>query len=86
MALKKSATIAAFKRHEGDSGSTEVQIALLTDRIKHLTAHFKEHAKDFGSKRGLLILVGQRRRLLKYLGRNDEAKYKEMLERLGLRK
>jgi small subunit ribosomal protein S15 len=76
----------SFKKHANDTGSTEVQIAAITERIKHLTAHFKTHAKDFGSKRGLLILVGQRRRLLKYLARTDETKYKEVIEGLGLRK
>jgi small subunit ribosomal protein S15 len=75
-----------FKKHATDTGSTEVQIASLTGRIKELTVHFKKHAKDFGSKRGLLVMVGQRRKLLKYLARKDEAKYKEVIDSLGLRK
>ncbi len=86
MAVDKSARIDEFRKHAMDTGSVEVQIALLTDRIKNLTAHFKTHAKDFGSKRGLHVLVGQRRRFLKYLERTDEAKYKQVIERLGLRK
>jgi small subunit ribosomal protein S15 len=83
---EKSVIISDFAKHKGDTGSTEVQIALLTDRIKNLTAHFKTHAKDFGSKRGLLKMVGARRSFLRYLERTDEAKYKQLIERLGLRK
>ena len=83
---QKSAIIKNFKIHPKDTGSIEVQIALITDRIKNLTEHFKKHAKDFGSKRGLLVLVGQRRRFLRYIERTNEAKYKELVERLGLRK
>jgi small subunit ribosomal protein S15 len=88
MALKqaKSEMIANFKQTEHDTGSVAVQIALLTNRINSLTQHFKTHAKDFGSKRGLLKMVGQRRRFLSYLARHDEAQYKQLLERLGLRK
>lgn len=75
-----------FKRHDADSGSSEVQVALLTEKINNLTAHFKTHAKDFGSKRGLLVMVGRRRKLLDYLARQDFEKYKEVIQRLGLRK
>lgn len=84
--VQKSAIIKDFKQSAHDTGSIEVQIALLTARIKNLTEHFKEHKKDFGSKRGLLVLVGQRRRFLRYVERTNEAKYKELVERLGLRK
>ncbi len=86
MAQVKSAIIADFRKNDKDTGSVEVQIALLTDRIKTLTAHFKTHAKDFGSKRGLLVMVGKRRRYLSYLERSDEAKYRQLIQRLGLRK
>ncbi len=86
MAQNKSAIIADFKQHAQDTGSMEVQIALMSDRIKYLTEHLKTHAKDFSSKRGLLLLVGQRRRYLRYLEKNDETKYKELISRLGLRK
>jgi small subunit ribosomal protein S15 len=73
-------------RHEGDTGSPEVQIALLTGRINHLTEHFKVHAKDHHSRRGLLKLVGQRRRLLDYLKGKDLEKYRSMIKELGLRR
>lgn len=86
MAIQKSAIIKDFRQSAQDTGSVEVQIALITQRIKNLTEHFKTHAKDFGSKRGLLVLVGQRRRFLRYLERTNEAKYKELVQRLGLRK
>lgn len=86
MTKTKSSIIADYRIHEKDTGSVEVQIALLTDRINTLTAHFKTHAKDFGSKRGLLVLVGKRRRYLSYLESNDSAKYKALIQRLGLRK
>lgn len=82
----KSEVIAKFKKSDQDTGSIEVQIALLTDRINRLTDHFKTHAKDFGSKRGLLVLVGRRRRFLRYLEDHNEAKYKELIEQLRLRK
>jgi small subunit ribosomal protein S15 len=84
-ASDKSKIIADFAKAEGDTGSTEVQIALLTARIKYLTEHFKTHSKDHASRRGLLKLVGQRRRLLAYLQANDVAGYKALIERLGLR-
>ena len=82
----KSETINQYKRHDGDTGSPEVQIALLTDRINHLTEHFKVHKKDFHSRRGLLKLVGQRRRLLDYLKKKDLAKYRELIKSLGIRR
>ena len=83
---KKKEIIEQYKTHEGDTGSCEVQIALLTDRIIYLTEHFKTHAKDHHSRRGLLKLVGQRRRLLDYLKKNDLSKYRQLIESLNLRK
>ena len=83
---KKSELIGKFRTHEGDTGSPEVQIALLTERIGYLTEHFKTHVKDHHSRRGLLQLVGQRRRLLDYLRRRDFGRYKALIERLGLRR
>ncbi len=74
------------RRHDTDTGSPEVQVALLTNRIGYLTEHFKVHRKDHHSRRGLLKLVGQRRRLLDYLKRNDFQRYKAVIERLGIRK
>jgi small subunit ribosomal protein S15 len=71
---------------EGDTGSPEVQVALLSERIKNLTDHLQSHGKDFHSRRGLLVMVGQRRRLLDYLKRKNEGRYKELIERLGLRR
>ncbi|MBM9511704.1 30S ribosomal protein S15 [Desulfogranum marinum] len=84
-AVKKE-IIEKFKTHEGDTGSCEVQIALLTDRIKYLTDHFKTHSKDHHSRRGLLKLVGQRRSLLKYMQKKDIVKYRELIKELGIRK
>lgn len=84
--LDKSSVINEYKKHANDTGSMEVQIALLTKRIKGLADHFSKNAKDYASKRGLLIMVGQRRRYLDYLKRTDEAQYKKLLERLELRK
>jgi small subunit ribosomal protein S15 len=78
--------IEKFMRHEGDTGSPEVQIALLTNRINHLTEHFKVHTKDHHSRRGLLKLVGQRRSLLDYLKKKDLNKYRDMIKALGLRR
>lgn len=75
-----------YGRHETDTGSPEVQIALLSERISSLSGHFKLHAKDHHSRRGLLMLVGQRRRLLDYLKRGDFERYKSIIERLGIRK
>ncbi|WP_028317616.1 30S ribosomal protein S15 [Desulfobulbus elongatus] len=83
---KKKELIEKFKTHETDTGSCEVQIALLTDRILYLTEHFKTHAKDHHSRRGLLRLVGQRRNLLKYLQKKDIAKYRTLIQQLGIRK
>ena len=83
---KKTQLIQDFKQKEGDTGSPEVQIAIVTERIKYLTDHFKTHPKDHASRRGLLKLVGQRRRLLDYLKKNDVKRYASLLERLGLRK
>lgn len=82
----KSAVIAEYATHEGDTGSPEVQVALLTARINHLTEHLKTHQKDHHSRRGLLQLVGQRRRLLQYLQRNDVERYRSLIGRLGLRR
>lgn len=82
----KTKTIQDFRRHEHDSGSPEVQVALLTGRITELTGHFKTHQKDHHSRRGLLKLVGRRRRLLDYLKRTDLDRYRTTIERLGIRK
>ncbi len=82
----KAALVDKFGRTEGDTGSPEVQIALLSERILYLTEHLKTHTKDHASRRGLLKLVGQRRRLLDYLRRKDSAKYRSILEELGLRR
>ncbi len=78
--------VSQYRRHASDTGSSEVQVALLSARIDHLTEHFKTHVKDHHSRRGLLKLVGQRRRLLDYLRRRDFQSYKALIERLGLRK
>jgi len=78
--------IESYRAHETDTGSPEVQIALLSGRIEYLTNHFKSHAKDHHSRRGLLKLVGQRRRMLDYLKRSDNDRYKNVIERLGIRK
>lgn len=89
MALTKSekdAIVSEYHRHPTDTGSPEIQIALLTQRINRLTEHLKEHKHDEHSRRGLLKLVGQRRRHLNYLSRKDEQKYREIVERLGLRR
>lgn len=83
---RKSAVIEDFKTHDGDTGSPEVQIALLTERIKSLTEHFKKFSKDHNSRRGLLVLVGSRRRLLNYLKDKNVDRYKKVVEKLGLRK
>ncbi len=83
---RKQEIINEYKRHEGDTGSPEVQIALLTERITYLTDHFKTHKKDHHSRRGLLQMVGQRRRLLDYLIRQDIGRYKTIIKALGLRR
>lgn len=83
---RKVEIISNFRKHDTDTGSPEVQVALLTTRIKDLTEHFKGHKKDFHSRRGLLKLVGQRRRLLNYLKKNDVERYRSLIKSLGLRK
>ena len=82
----KFATVNDYKQSEADTGSTEVQVALLTRRINELSEHFKLHKKDHHSRRGLLMLVSQRRRLLNYLRRTGPARYQELIKRLGLRR
>lgn len=82
---KKQSILAEHRRHEGDTGSPEVQIALLTQRIALLSEHLKAHRKDFHSRRGLLKMVGKRRRLLAYLERSDPERYRRIVEKLGLR-
>ena len=83
---QKSSLINEYRVHDTDTGSPEVQIALLSNRITYLTEHFKTHAKDHHSRRGLLKLVGQRRRLLDYLKSKDSARYADLIKRLGIRK
>ncbi len=83
---QKREIIEKYKTHEKDTGSPEVQIALLSERINHLTEHFKVHAKDFHSRRGLLKLVGQRRRLLDYLKKKDLERYRGLIKELGIRR
>ena len=83
---KKQEIINANKRHDSDTGSPEVQVAILTERITYLTEHFKIHKKDHHSRRGLLKMVGQRRRLLDYLKRKDVDRYKAIIEKLGIRR
>jgi len=83
---RKTGIIGNYKTHESDTGSPEVQVALLSERINYLTEHFKVHAKDHHSRRGLLKLVGQRRRLLDYLKTKDSERYADLIRRLGIRK
>ncbi len=83
---RKAELIKKFAQNEGDTGSPEVQVAILSERIANLTEHFKGHKKDNHSRRGLLKMVSQRRRLLDYVKRNDEARYKKLIEELGLRR
>ncbi len=83
---RKQELIKEFATKEGDTGSPEVQVAILSERIKNLTEHLKEHDKDFHSRRGLLIMVGQRRRLLDYLKSKDVSRYESLITRLGLRR
>jgi len=85
-AEKKTKLIKEFAKKEGDTGSSEIQVAVLTERINNLTEHFKINKKDHHSRRGLLILVGRRRRLLDYLKRKDHASYVSLIKKLGLRK
>ena len=82
----KSNIIESFKVHPKDTGSPEVQVALLSERIGYLTEHFRVHRKDHASRRGLLVMVGKRKRLLEYLRRQDPERYKRVIERLGIRK
>lgn len=84
--MNKDEIIKEYATHEGDTGSPEVQVALLTARIKHLTEHLKVHKKDNHSRRGLFKMVGQRRALLKYLEKTDIERYRSLIERLGLRR
>lgn len=86
LAENKEEMITNFKLHDSDTGSPEVQVALLTHRISYLTEHLKQHKKDHHSRRGLLILVGRRRRLLDYVKKKDIARYRSLIERLGLRR
>ncbi len=86
VAEKKQELVHKYRRHDSDTGSPEVQVALLTERITYLTEHFKTHKKDHHSRRGLLMLVGQRRRLLDYLRTVDTNRYKVIIEQLGIRK
>lgn len=83
---QKSSIITEFKTHDQDTGSAEVQVALLTSRINQLTEHLKQHKKDHHSRRGLLMMVGHRRRLLNYLSRKDINRYRAVVNRLGLRR
>lgn len=85
-ASKKTDLIKKYRTHKDDTGSVEVQVAVLTKKISELTKHLKSHKKDFDSRRGLLLMVGKRRRLLNYLKKSDEAKYDKLIKDLGLRK
>ncbi len=84
--VQKNEIIDKYRKHDKDTGSAEVQVALLSERINHLTDHFKVHKKDHHSRRGLLKLVGQRRRLLNYLKKKDIDRYRELIQSLGLRR
>ena len=83
---QKTSLITNYRTHDADTGSPEVQIALLSNRISYLTEHFKSHAKDHHSRRGLLKLVGRRRRLLDYLKKTDNERYRSIIDKLGIRK
>jgi small subunit ribosomal protein S15 len=83
---RKQTVMTDFATHTGDTGSPEVQVAVLSERINNLTEHLKAHKKDFASRRGLLMMVGRRRRLLDYLRREEQARYRAVIERLGLRR
>ena len=83
---RKTELINEYQTKAGDTGSPEVQVAILTERIKNLTEHLQTHAKDHHSRRGLLLMVGQRRRLLEYTRRKEEARYRTLIERLGIRR
>jgi small subunit ribosomal protein S15 len=84
--IDKSAVITSYATKSGDTGSPEVQVALLTERVNHLTEHLKTHKHDHHSRRGLLLLVGRRRRLLDYLAKTDINRYRALIERLGIRR
>lgn len=86
VAENKESTIQQYQAHEGDTGSPDVQVALLTERITYLTEHLRTHKHDYHSRRGLLKLVGRRKRLLQYLQRNDVERYRALIARLGLRR
>ena len=89
MSITKERTeelVTEYGKGEGDTGSPEVQVAILTERIRNLTDHMQTHKKDMHSRRGLLVMVGQRRRLLDYLRRKDDARYRDVIQRLGLRR
>ena len=83
---RKTEVISTYKTHDGDTGSPEVQVALLSERISYLTEHFKSHAKDHHSRRGLLMLIGKRRGLLEYLKRKDPERYRALIDKLGIRR
>lgn len=83
---KRKQLVVDFATHKGDTGSPEVQVALITEKINHLTEHLKVHKKDFTSRRGLLMMVGQRSRLLKFLQSSDNERYQTLIKRLGIRK
>jgi small subunit ribosomal protein S15 len=82
----KQELVKEYAQSDGDTGSPEVQVAILTERITHLTEHLKTHKKDFHSRRGLLMMVGQRRRLLDYVKRKNTSRYEDLIKRLGLRR
>jgi len=86
LAERKQEIISTNQTHAKDTGSPEVQVAMLTDRISQLTEHLKSHSKDFHSRRGLLMMVGKRRRLLQYLMKEDNERYRKLIEKLGLRR
>lgn len=85
MAFEKAPTLEKYKSHETDTGSTRVQVAVITDRINYLTSHFRTHKKDHHGRQGLLKMVGRRRRLLDYMKRNDVVGYRQLIQELGLR-
>ena len=85
-AARKTELVKEFARSEGDTGSPEVQVAILTERIRNLTEHMREHKHDFHSRRGLLVMVGQRRRLLDYLKKKEQGRYDSLIQQLGLRR
>jgi small subunit ribosomal protein S15 len=85
-AERKQELLGQFATKSGDTGSPEVQVAIITERIRNLTGHMNSHKKDFHSRRGLLLLVGQRRRLLDYLKKKDQSRYQSLIERLGIRR